>query len=70
MNTQDKSTVLIKRLLSLGYTPGQAARKLGCSRQHLYYVLIGDRKSDELLRRAFELPARTLRLRERGRKTA
>ncbi len=66
MNTvekQDKSK--IDALYERGYTVAAAARRLGCTRAHLWHVLMGNRTSERLLHDAMTLPPRPMALRER-----
>lgn len=52
-------------LYAQGWTIRQAARKLRRSPQHIAEVLKGARKSDPLIRKLQNLPARPLQFRER-----
>lgn len=65
MTTEKQGKSRIDALYDLGYTVAAAARKLGCTRAHLWHVLMGNRTSEKLLHDALTLPKRPLRLRER-----
>ncbi len=55
----------VKDLYRKGYTVAAAARRIGCSTQHLSAVLKGERRSARMMHAVRMLPTRKLVLREK-----
>lgn len=64
MKTQDK-TQIEKDLLNKGYTISAAARAIGKSKTHVFYVVREKRTSHKTLKELQSLPVRPFRFREK-----